>query len=80
MNVNPQNPYNLILSEFVRGNRRRELIATIDLSDGNPSLVKSSVISETHHQSTDIQECYEYLSVFDKVVMVNLDGALDMES
>ena len=54
---------------------RREVIATIDISQGKPTLVKSSVLTE-HHSGDDLETAYSYISVIPKVVLVDLDSAI----
>ncbi len=53
----------------------KEVISTIDINDGKPSLVKSSIVSE-HHSGDSLTNAFNYLKVMPKVVLVDLDAAM----
>ena len=52
----------------------KEVIATIDISEAKPTLVKSSELTE-NHSGNDLSLAYEHISVLPKVVLVDLDAA-----
>lgn len=53
----------------------KEVIATIDINEGKPTLVKSSQLSE-HHSDNNLTHAYRFISPLPKIVIVDLDAAL----
>jgi hypothetical protein len=59
-----------------RWNKR--LIGTIDISEGKPILVKSSVISESHNEES-LAKAYEHISLLQELVLVDIDAAINKD-
>ena len=75
MNKNLKIPYHLkeLWLNICNKNSRRILV-TMDLFDGQPVLVKSSKVTETHSNG-DYQQAIEKLSIFSDILIIDLNGA-----
>lgn len=58
---------------------RRDIIATIDLFNGQPVLVQRGKVSEIHSNG-DVQTALEKISIFPNILMVDLNGAFGEKS
>lgn len=58
----------------IHGKNPRHVLVTMDMFNGQPVLVKSSKVCETHSDG-DYQQAIEKLSIFSDILVVDLDGA-----
>jgi hypothetical protein len=78
--INTSEQYRILLNSLIkRTSKRKEAIATIDISEGKPTLVKSSLLSE-RHSDNNLSKAYSYISLLPTVVLVDLDAALGRET
>ena len=66
--------YEYIYRNIARGNRQRRVIGTIDLIQGDPILVESSVIKEKHSGGS-LMDARNHIRILPQVVIVDIDGA-----
>ncbi|CAF3371628.1 unnamed protein product [Rotaria sp. Silwood2] len=58
----------------IRGKTPRRILVTMDMFNGQPVLVKSSQVYETHNDG-DYRQAIEKLSIFPDILIVDIDGA-----
>jgi phosphoribosylformimino-5-aminoimidazole carboxamide ribonucleotide (ProFAR) isomerase len=75
--INLTEEYRNIYRQLVRPEKRkRRFIATIDMHNGKPALVKSSEVFDSHSNG-DVEEAFSKLTrYFDEVLMVDLNGSM----
>ncbi len=66
--------YNTIYQKFRYQHEQREVIFTMDLYDGKPSLVKSSHVCDVHSDG-DVMKAFQKISICPNVLVVDLNGA-----
>lgn len=74
----PKSQLQLYRSLIAKKTNRR-IIATIDLYDGHPSLVKSGKVFETHSNG-DFQKALKYISIFPDFLVVDLNKAMNQDT
>jgi phosphoribosyl-AMP cyclohydrolase/phosphoribosyl-ATP pyrophosphohydrolase/uncharacterized protein related to proFAR isomerase len=68
----PSNLQNLWLN--ILGKNPRRILVTMDMYNGQPVLVKSSQVYQTHSDG-DYQKAIEKINIFTDILIVDLDGA-----
>lgn len=74
-NTNLKIPLNLQeLWLNIQGKLLRRVLVTLDMFNGEPVLVQSSNVCETH-SNHDVQQAIEKIGIFSDILLVDLDGA-----